>query len=334
MRPSTLLPLLGLALLIGAAATRALRRGGLELEAFETPERVVLPRVSLPVGLARIAGWVEDASGNPVAEALVKLVLGDEIAWTHSGADGSFALDGLPEGDHHLQVWSRHFHLQSFPLRAPAEGLRLRLLDETGALPRLPASERIDLAGELLPALPNQLLRGYEVLLLPAVARHLPEAPIERRATVDADRRFEFPELATGHYRVLILPPWARGAESPNLAAASSRELVHAADAHAAGLFLPLEMGALQGFAYDQQGEPVQGALALIHPVGRPEEAWPVGASDSSGTFAIGDLPPGRYRLEVRAGEALHEQEIAVASGHRHRLDLPPLSLRRAQGDG
>lgn len=332
-RISILLPLLGLALVVSALVARSLRGRGLELEPFETPDPVELAGVAVPLGDAAIAGFVRSPEGGAVAEALVKVLLGDEPVWTYTDATGAFALEGLPRREHTLHVWSRRFYDQDFALAAPAADVELVLSDPFGPVDTLPAIERVDLTGELMPALRAQVLKGYEVLLTSTVGLERPDAPFERRATVGADRRFEIPELALGEYHVLVLPPWARGAESPNLAAEPARRYLHTRGAGERGLAIPLELGAIFGLAFDADGRAVPGALVVVHPAGEPDEPWPAAASEADGTFRVGDLPPGRYTLVVRAGEARVERELAVVAGTRLRVDLPPLELRLAIED-
>jgi len=54
---------------------------------------------------------------------------------------------------------------------------------------------------------------------------------------------------------------------------------------------------------------------------------------DSSGRFFLGDLEPGRYRLQVRArGFAIHEQEVELGAGQSERLRIALVESGRLTG--
>ncbi|MCB9914679.1 MAG: carboxypeptidase regulatory-like domain-containing protein [Planctomycetes bacterium] len=320
------LPWLGLLLLAVALVVRALRPEGLGLRAFPAPPEVLLADFEPSVHAAHVAGRVLDASGAPVAEALLVADLAGELAFTYSDATGAFELAGVPPGELVLEVVARRFRAQRFPAGAPADALELVLDEPLAELDELPALARGDLAGEVTTPAARRGLLGYEVVLLPAGPVNEPGRPVPVRAEVAADRSFRLPGLLFGEYRVAILPPWARGGTWPNLCAEDARTFVHGPTTPRVGL--PLAAGEVHGRVLDEDGDAVAGAQVLVTPADDPRRLWPPVSSAADGSFEVGDLPPGDYRVAVRAGEGRWEQRVAVLAGHTSVLDVPPLALR------
>jgi len=74
---------------------------------------------------------------------------------------------------------------------------------------------------------------------------------------------------------------------------------------------------------------PVEGALVLLADGDRPGRLWPPQTSGPEGRFRIRDLPPGPYRVTVRAGEgALEDLPLVVRPGEVRVIDLPELDVR------
>ena len=320
------LPYAGLALLVLALLVRGLRREGLGLASFPAPAETVLAGVDYAPPAASIVGRVVDAEGEPVSEAFVVTRLGSELGWTFSEVNGAFDLVHLPPGATTVQVVARHFRARSFTLDAPGEDVVLVLDERLAELEELPELSREDLEGELRTPATRRGLLGYEVVLLPEGPLHEAGSTIPARAEVSADRGFRFPELLHGAYRVVVLPPWARGGSWPNLCDEAHRVLEHRPSGGA--LELPLAAGELGGRVLDAAGDPVHGAIVRVTPAGEPRRPWPPVATGSDGGFEVSDLPPGTYAVEVQAGEGRWTAEAEVQAGYTSVLDVPPLALR------
>lgn len=331
-RPRLLLPLLGLLLIAAALIARALRAPGLALQPFPAPAEIAMPRFDVSLGPAALRGVVTDDEGQPVPEALVKLTTGDEPVWTYTDSRGRFELVGLQAGAHRLLVWSRSHQAADFDAEAPTEDLALVLDRPLGATDVLPPIERAPLRGELAAALEGQALEGYELVLRPALAPDTFGAPIERRAIVGVDRAFAFSDLILGEYRVIVLPPWARGGSWPDLVAPEARSYVHTRATSDRELSIPMASGELSGRVQNEVGQPLEGALIFAHPRGAADRPWPPVATDAEGAFRLRDLPPGDFELEVCAGEATVRLTAQVQTGVSSTLDVPPLATRTAGG--
>jgi len=326
------LPLLGVGWLVVALGLRACQRPGLSLQPFSEPPAVNLPRFDVAAGDSALSGEVHDAaSGAPVAEALVFLELGEEPLWMYSDEHGRFALDGVPAGAHALSVLARKFQPQDFGVVAPDGGLSLGLEHPFGPAPGLPPIERETLRGAVVPAIPGQGLLGYELWLEPARPPDAFGAPVPRRATIGADRGFELSDLILGDYRLHVLPPWAAGGTWPDLLAPERRDLTHARGAAERRLELSIAAGDVRAILTDLGGAPVQGALILVRPRDDERRVWPPARSGADGSFRMRDLPPGAYRVTVRAGAAEVSRVVEVGAGTTLGLDLPPLDLRGEQ---
>lgn len=324
-----LLPWLGLGLIAAAVAFRELREEGLGLQAFPPPPSIALPAPDLSRPVGELAGTLLDPTGSPIAEALVTVAFDDELAWTYSDPRGRFALPHVPTGSLQLEVVARKFRTELFAVSSPALELKLVMDEPVAAPPELPALERVDLRGRVAASIGRRGLLGYEVLLLPANALHEFGQPVPVRALVGADRGFHFPGLLYGEYRVVILPPWATGGSWPNLCAPEDRSYLHGPAT--AELELRMAAGEVQARVIDEDGDPIHGAVALLSPLGAPQHPWPAESTNADGVLLVSDLAPGRYHLELRAGEGRCSEEVEVVAGHTSVLDLPPLRVRSAQ---
>lgn len=325
-RPIHYLPYAGLVLLGAALLFRGLRREGLALAAFPAPAADVLPAHEVTPPSASIAGRVLDTGGSAIPEAFILTDLGGELAWSFSDAEGSFELPHLPAGATTVEVVARHFRPRKFTLDAPSSQALFVLDERLPELEPLPELGRADLRGQLTTPATRRGLRGYEVVLLPDGPLRETGRTVPVRATVTADRGFEFPALMHGAYRVLVLPPWARSGTWPNLCARSARAYDHGPAS--SELVLPLAAGELSGQVLDASGDAVHGAIIEVTPRDAPERPWPPTSSDAQGVFLVADLPPGVYRVLVRAGAGRWEAEAEVEAGATSVLDVPPLSLR------
>jgi hypothetical protein len=321
-----LLPWLGLGLIALAVSFRQLREEGLGLQAFPPPPSISIaaPDISRPDGA--LSGRLADPSGSPIAEALVSVAFDDELAWTYSDVRGRFELPHVPLGALQVEVVAREFRTEIFPVSSPAAELELVMDEPVAAPPDLPPIERAELRGRVSASVGRRGLLGFEVLLQPASALHEYGQPIPVRARVGADRSFRFPGLMYGEYRVSILPPWAAGGSWPNLCSADDRLYVHGPSA--GELELRMAAGEVQARVLNEDGDAIQGAVAVLTPLGTPLRPWPPESSAADGTLIFRDLAPGRYRLELSAGQGSRSEEVEVVAGHTSVLDLPPLRVR------
>jgi hypothetical protein len=91
-----------------------------------------------------------------------------------------------------------------------------------------------------------------------------------------------------------------------------------------------LAVGAIDVRVLGPDGRPLEGALLLLSPKLRPERVWPPFTSDADGAVRIRDLPPERYILTVRAGEA----EVSEVHQRDSSSGLRGASLRSVSAEG
>jgi hypothetical protein len=290
----------------------------------------VLGPLTLPGGTLELRGTVASAAGTPVEDAFVVLLRPEDapaesepLYHAYTDADGRFALTRLVPGPYRVVLTHPSAPPRVFPLELPQAGeVQWTLAEPLPPLPTLPTLRRTALRGNVrasgLFAPLSDGLAGFEVVLVPDETTPVLSGACERRASTDAGGTFVFEELVVASYRVELLPPWARGGTWPVVARARC--------ALGAGEPPPLELvpavGALEGALEEEVGRPLVGALVTVaaldarDPVGEPE-LWPPVVTDAVGHFAVELLPPGRYRVRVRAGAALRELEVTIESGKR-----------------
>ena len=320
------LPWAGLALLLALATFRALRREGLELPDFPRPPRVEFAPEVYATGTESLRGTVVDDKGRPVAEALVMADLNGELVWDYTDPGGTFELSRLPGAELRITVVARKYTSAVRLVQPPLGDLNIDLGPEVEPPPHLPEIGEGDLEGSVTAAITGRGLLDYEVQLVPVRPPEELGAPIPVHARVGADRTFRFPALLHGEYRVRVLPPWAGGGSWPDLAAPQDARFVHGPATER--LEVAIHAGEIAGRLIDLEGQFVEGALVRVAPLDAPGRPWRPLQTDEAGAFTVRDLPPGRYRLQVDAGEASLDEVIDVLTGVTAEVDLDPLELR------
>lgn len=319
-----LLPVLvGLGILAGILFES--QRAGRELPPF-TPARPPEFRDLLaPSGSATLEGLLVAPGGDPVPDASVYVRSGGVPAWTYTDREGAFRLEGLQPETATAVVMAWGFPPTEFEVLPGGPSATLTLPPRSDQVPSLPDVARAELQGRVLH--PLGLEGSYEVVLLPLEPPHLMQGPVAVRTRTDPGGRFRFEGLATGRYRALVLPEWAQGGSWPNLAARLDAPLEHVLDGEP--LDLHLAAGALAGRLRDPADLPIEGGLVLLSRAQDPTRVWPPTLSGPTGRFRLGDLPPGDYLLEIRAGEgALSELPIRIKAGRLTELPLTTLRIR------
>jgi len=288
----------------------------------------------LAPGAEPLRGRVTDPQGAPVEGALVYARPRDLPTWALSDAEGRFELpwpepDATGEAQSLLAVCAWGFPPFELTARRGPEELAIALpAREVPAAP-VPHVTPAPIAGSVRPGRADDAPPfSFEVAFYPAEPPETLEAPVLRRVLCDPDGRFALPDLAAGRYRLRVLPAWAAGGSWPDLLG-RPYELEHDPTAPRE-LELQLAEGALAGTLTDRRGRTVEGALLLLSDAENPGHLWPPATSDTRGGFLIEDLPAGRYRLFVEAGDARVEGvEVEVVAGLRSEVEVPPLAVRR-----
>jgi hypothetical protein len=321
------LPLAVLAALLCGFVAARVARARQSLPSFAPASPPTLGELAAPLGDARLAGRVLDPDGTGLAHVSVYLRCASVPHWTETDAEGRFTLEGLVEGelDVILLAWGR----------APAR-LKTRTGDAEFVLPPiapppapLPTLETAPLVGRLAHPLRNtwQESEGYELVLAPLEAPMRVGTTVERRLRVEPRGLFALDDLALGSYTLKLVPSWASGSDWPDLAHPTYARLQHGRDS--GGLLVVIAAGALDVRVSGADGLPLEGALALLSPATHPARVWPPQPSDAEGRLRFLDLPPGRYELVVRAGEAEERLAVEIESGRVSAVELGPLAIRK-----
>ena len=305
---------------------------------------VDLPPLVAPRGETELRGRIVLPDGTPVHDCEVCIFReevspesADSLYWTFTDFEGRFAFVDLEQGPFRVALLTPKTPPTTLTIELPIEGeVEWTLNPEIPPLEVLPELARTSFAGRI--ELPEGLnpsdhpLGGYEVCLSPTEATENLSGAVQRRVKTDPLGNFHFPLVAHAEYRLEVLPPWARGGTWPILA---SRELSAGQDKSlASALEVPLEMGALRGRVTSTEDFAIEGALVKVSPKGPFEgeresrRHWPPTSSDARGFFVVGDLPPGVYRIRVRAGPSAYETEAEVVAGSVTEVTVEPLETR------
>ena len=317
----------------------------IEAAGFPTTEK---PNVTAPAsdlvlrvdGEGRsIAGRVELAAA-PVPDATVALAAetGGPVRQARTRADGGFVFGGLGAGTYALRaVAGSRVSQIAHDIPVGREGTRapLRLTLEPGQT----ISGRVIEDGGI--GLRGAEVRGEVAAVAPG------EDPLPALARTDATAGFTIGPFLPGSYRLTTARPGYVLRRAPTID-------VVAGDAKPPPVVLELLRGArVAGRVSDPRGKPVGAAhvrcvasamddltvetgplplaaeaAALPSGAGRALGSTRVAMADGGGRFAVDDLIPGRYRVEVvHAGlEPMRTDEFVVVPGERR--DLGTLTLR------
>jgi hypothetical protein len=309
----------------------------------------VLEPLAAPGGALALRGSVHHAGAGPAADVLVALVRAEDdpaetepLYHAYTTADGRFALARLAPGRYTVLLVHASAPPRTLALELPhaavngdaADGdVRWELAPPLPPLDVLPELARGALEGRIVvpAALAQGLvdLAGFEVVLAPTEdTPPLAGAALQRTPT-DATGRFALERVVAAAYAVEVLPPWARGGSWPVLARGTARV---AADGRVT-LELALEVGGLAGELAEANGRPLVGAvisvaaLDALDAVGEPQ-LWPPATSDDAGRYRVALLPPGRYRVHLRAGAAATDTEVRVEAGAVTRVPVARMEVR------
>ncbi len=301
-----------------------------ELAVVEFPELVA------PWGPHELRGGVRFDDRGPAPGVAVHLYqespgeVAAPLAWDTTNAQGHFTIAGLRAGTYQVALVKPGYPIgrNSVVIPAPA-GPLWQLEPHIDPLPALPDMRRSVLTGRVarIEGSVASEIEGYAVLFLPRAGTANFEGVVRRTVLTDADGKFGIDDLVEGDYDVHVLPPWAVGGSWPVLA----RSRVE----HRAGrppLDLRLETGSFVGRLYDLDGRPIEGALVLVHPFEESTRLFPPRATNVNGVFRAQDLPPGRYRVELRAGSARLTVEGEIEAGSLTELDLARVNPARSDG--
>ena len=317
----TLLPLAALVALVVAYVSRPD-----ELPIDADSLTLIAPQVDIdgPRDLATRDGVFEalvvDEIGAPLPDALVSLIVGDELRGGTSGPDGVLRLGGVPRGAREVLVVAS----SRDPLRTKVEegAAQQRLaLGPVAAPNRFAGRERGSLAVQLK-ASEGVPVEGCEVLLLPEIDPHELDAPLPAAARADAQGAAAFAGLRPGAYLVHVRPGWAAGSDWPDLALPVRMAIGPAPHA----LEIALAARRVEVQVLDKEGRAVEGALVQPRPLDVERRVAPAGSTGADGKWLSDALPAGRWRFEAQAG-ALHAATEAVLDGAGAPL---PLSLAPA----
>lgn len=306
---------------------------------FVLPEITPKPPPALPDLVfagrdQRVEGRVVDDQNRAVPDALVWLRAGDEPYWTYTDNEGAFRLERVGAGPWPVVVLAHGFEPYKSALATASEPCTVVMGAALALMPRHAPIERAPLNGRVVSALHNDLT-GYEVLLTPRVPPETLDAPLPRRALCERDGRFALSDLALGEYSLHVLPAWARGGSWPDLTqplqAGSPSTWSHSTAIAARELSIALTCGELRGALRTSAGNPLEGALVLISPAEDPSRVWPPISSAADGSLLARDLPPGSYKVSIRAGSAAAQIVATLTAQQALLLELEPLDVGRGR---
>ncbi|MGE3172808.1 MAG: carboxypeptidase-like regulatory domain-containing protein [Planctomycetota bacterium] len=283
---------------------------------------------------APLLGIAVDDDGAPIAGARVRATAtagGDAlVATARTGPNGAFALPPLPCGDRRVEVSAPGYRTVRREVGDPPGRLRCEL-QPIGVLLRVRAAD----GG---PAGPST------VEVFEPRRGGPPRPPVHRTFCTQEDQSpagawLRFAQV--GEFVVRVTAPGHAPTESPPV-----RVTAHEPRPR---LELQLLRGTLlHGLLVDPEGRPVDSAHVRV--TDRRQDLPPAPTSvlgrmpipelrgeafsDTRGLFTIPSLPPGRFRLVVRARGLLAFETEVDTGALPARLTLPPIALQRAVENG
>ena len=314
-----MIPLAGLVAMLGLILLANRELPPLAAEFGGPPEVRDLPSPALGLGDQVLQGTVFAADGRPAEGASLFAVQRGRPVWTFTGSGGGFVLSDLVAGPLEVAVHAPGHLATLFPTQVGVGPVVLRLTETIPSPPDLPDPTRVELVGQVFA--PRVDLSGFEVALLPTAPATEPGTGVPRRTSCDAEGRFRIDAVTPSEYEVLLLPPWARGGSWPDLLTGLHGPALRVIHPPVGELQLALAAGSIVGRAFDKtRGEPLAGALVVALPLpdsldSTDPRRFPPTRTGPSGAYRLEQLPPGRYRVILTAGEDVRETELEVVRG-------------------
>jgi hypothetical protein len=225
-----------------------------------------------------VSGTARDQHGTPIAGATVTLDGGRSVV---TGADGSFLIDDVPVGQHTLSITAPDGYTvvsAPAPFTVPEE-------DET------PITGQ-DFVLQAQPTLSGRVTAAGAGVGGVVVTADGPGGPVT--TVTAADGTYAFPHREAGDYAVTVGAP-----DGYVLAGPGSRSATVEAEDITDVDFTLARLGSVAGTVTDRGGAPVAEAAVTVT---GPEGAVTTTTAGSGG-YAVGDLPPGDYIIEVAVPE-------------------------------
>lgn len=281
-----------------------------DLDAPPTGGRLVFP---MRYGVT-FAGTVIDPNGQPIPDARVYIRMLDSTAFTKTKKDGSFRLPSQPpeEAPYKIKAW--------------AQGYRTAELTVDKAQDRdnlvIPLNRGAGFRGRLVDGFTGQ---GVESAKL-SVTRI--------RADGSKGIRFDAPVEAGGEFSVsgLTAGTYAFCGWAPGLGRRCGRITLADQDMRDLGDFALSSSPAVTGRVVDSDGDPFEGGgqvqIERLLTGAEAASAYPPKSLhadlNDDGTFSIGGVPDGRYRLIVAAGDRrAHKDDVRVQGEDVDVGDIP-----------
>jgi len=237
-----------------------------------------------------IEGALVDEDGSPVEGAMVAAFMVGrpttimKYRSDTTRADGSFSIDGLTAGDYRLEISGAAIPMTKVE-RVTAGSKSMRITVSRGG----------EIAGQVVDD-EGRGIAGCSVNARPS--KHPTDIALWKHAEVDADGRFRFLGLEDDVYTVSITPP------SVGMYPAYLRDSRDNVSPGTTDLeFVLVRTHRIEGRIRDEAGRPVTVGEIMLEPLDdRPSQS--AFGLFSNGSFSIGGLKAGKYRLVHRAVDA------------------------------
>ncbi len=274
-------------------------------------------------GGSTLSGVVLDEGGGAIPGARVVATLGYpwEMATSVSHPARAYETVADAEGRYRLTLEPREYVLQaSASGYAPTETTAAVTREVVRDLRLAPAAR---IFGRVVERSSGEPVGGAAVDLMIRDAQGLRRSSETRRT--DAEGRFGFDDVVAGTYQVV-----ARDRER-NLGG-SGPVVTAIPTGSTTGIEVALDPAALiAGRLIDGAGQPVPGAELLLHPTDRGQVGFSRILTADDGSFQVGGILPGRYRLLARGGEGVRS-ETTIDIVNERRKDVTITLKETAEG--
>lgn len=269
---------------------------------------------ALGLGDTTLDGQIVDAAGEPISDATVITTQGRRVRRSVTDASGEFQLTELATGTVDLTVLVMHRLPTTVTVAVGAGSQRITISNPVQKPPTPVQPAASDLELELLLPDPGDSPEGMTLAFEPVGNPSVGErAPL--RVALTNRTHITVPDLAHGTWTLRLLPKNGVQDLDWDLLQPVGKAPMRLTHPGPEPLPLIAHTGTIEGTLKDANGQPISGALVLVHPAQGEGPTLPPQRTSTQGRVRFDFVPSGDWIVRWRARRVGGEGTVSVERG-------------------